>query len=240
MGPFIYAFLVRKSFWLRGNLSKGLTHELKSPLGTIQGITEIFRNQVNNGEINLEKAKEYLNIIENNNQRLDTFIGDLLNVAKLEDQDVSIDKKYGDFSDLIQNECNTLLPRIKNKNLNLSLRIEPHLKIEFDSDKLRQAFSNLLTNSIKYSSKGTITVTVNKKDHHLFTTVSDEGVGILNSNLPKVFDRFYQGTKTAKGSAIGLTIAKAWVEAHGGKIWAESKGEGKGTTITFTLPNNPL
>jgi len=66
--------------------------------------------------------------------------------------------------------------------------------------------------------------------------VRDTGVGISANDLPKVFDRFYSGKNSPTGSGLGLTIAKAWVEAHDGKIWAESEGEGMGTTVTFTLP----
>jgi signal transduction histidine kinase len=67
-------------------------------------------------------------------------------------------------------------------------------------------------------------------------SVTDTGIGISPKDVTRIFDRFYHGSRSNKGAGIGLTIAKAWVEAHGGKIWAESEGEGKGTKITFTLP----
>jgi two-component system sensor histidine kinase VicK len=105
-----------------------------------------------------------------------------------------------------------------------------------DSDKIKQVISSLLSNAIKYSDKGAITITLTKTSKEILFSIMDEGRGVEEKDLGRIFDRFYQVNPGSKGSGIGLTIAKAWVEAHRGRIWAESAGAGKGTTIRFTLP----
>lgn len=107
-----------------------------------------------------------------------------------------------------------------------------------DELKIRQVISNLLENSVKYTSAGGIDVAVDEVDSDVRVTVRDSGEGIPASELPRVFDRLFQGevSRKLKGSGLGLTIAKTWIVAHGGKIHAESDGPGKGSCFWFTLP----
>ncbi len=110
------------------------------------------------------------------------------------------------------------------------------LILEMDSAKMEQVISNILSNALKFSKGGIVELRAEIKDGSIQVQVQDQGIGIPSHLQEKIFDRFFQVDPGKKGSGIGLTIAKAWVETHGGKIWAESDGVGKGTTVTFTLP----
>jgi signal transduction histidine kinase len=110
-----------------------------------------------------------------------------------------------------------------------------------DEERLRQVLGNLLSNALKYSPGGKVVVRGRVEPQQVVVSVSDEGPGIAAPDLPRVFDRFYradsEATKRAKGAGLGLYLAKAVVEAHGGRIWAKST-PGKGTTFSFSLPRD--
>ncbi len=124
----------------------------------------------------------------------------------------------------------------KQKGLDLVFQEIVIADVEVDQEKIRQVISNLLSNAIKFSEHGAIKIHLKSTSRDYIVSFVDEGCGIPPGDIERIFDRFHQGCHAQQGSGIGLTIAKAWVEAHGGKIWAESDGEGKGTTVTFTLP----
>jgi signal transduction histidine kinase len=238
LGPVIYAFLVRHNFWLRTRVSTGLTHELKSPLGVIQGAAQYLLGQMSSVEMDKEKTTEYIEMIEKNASRLESYVQDLLNMAKIQEDNISLEKTSFDFSSLVDDVCDSYQPAALAKKINLIAKIEPNIQIEGDAPKLRQIISNLLSNAIKFSESQKVEVEIRTIDHEINCTVIDSGIGVNKKDLKKIFDRFYQGKPNTKGSGIGLSIAKAWVEAHGGHIWAESEGEGKGTKVIFTLPKS--
>jgi len=236
LGPFLYAGLVRRNFWLKGNMSKGLTHhELKSPLSTIQGITELVKDRVQSGKLEASQLKSYIDIIKKNVIRLDKFVNDLLHIAKSDEKSHTIQKTQTNITQLIQDEIDSLTSSANAKGLKLGCKSAGVTTAEIDSEKIRQVISNLITNAIKYSSDGEITVSVSGENNQIFCSVKDHGKGIPKTELIRVFDRFYQGSSASKGAGLGLAIAKAWVDVHGGKIWAESEGEGRGTKISFIL-----
>jgi signal transduction histidine kinase len=122
------------------------------------------------------------------------------------------------------------------KNIQIHFDCPHPISVTADEPKIRQVVSNVLSNAVKFSDGGTVRVSLTHGKGEVLCQVTDSGRGIAKKILPRVFDRFFQGQEGTKGTGIGLTIAKAWVDAHGGQIWAESEGEGKGTTVTFTLP----
>jgi signal transduction histidine kinase len=236
MGPFLYAYLVRQNFWLRGNISTGLAHELKSPLSSIQGALDIAVEHVRSPSGDRDKALEYLQMIQQNADRLEGFVGNLLHVAKTEEGITTIHKTKVDLSTLTRKTLEAARPQIDKKGLLVKLQLEDSVVINADEPKIEQVLSNLITNAIKYSDNGSLELLLNRNNRQVQFSISDEGRGIAKKNLERIFERFFQVNESSKGASIGLAIAKAWVEAHGGKIWAESEGEGKGTTVKFRLP----
>jgi signal transduction histidine kinase len=114
------------------------------------------------------------------------------------------------------------------------------MNIVADQNKIKQVISNLLSNSLKFTEQGTITITVEVDNYHhsnrsqLIVRVKDTGIGVATDILPKLFSKFV--TKSEKGIGLGLYICKGIIEAHGGMIWAENNDDGKGATFTFSLP----
>jgi signal transduction histidine kinase len=129
-------------------------------------------------------------------------------------------------------------PSIDAKKLRLVIQSPTTLFLNIDIPKIKQAVSNLISNAVKFTEEGEIKISVLEKNSQALVEVTDNGKGIDKKDLKRVFERFFQAKPNMKGTGIGLTIAKAWVEAHGGKIWAESEGEGRGTKLSFTLPLN--
>jgi signal transduction histidine kinase len=236
LGPLIYAYLVRHSFWLKSNLTAGLTHELKSPLGIISGAVDVVLENIDGPTINRERLRDYGQIIRANVVRMDTFVKDLLNLAKIQEDAISLTKEHVHMSHLIADVTEALRPLSNQKNIQIVSHVADDISLTADNDKIKQVVSSLLSNAIKYSDKGTVTITLTKTSKEIIFSIMDEGRGVEEKDLGRIFDRFYQVNPGSKGSGIGLTIAKAWVEAHRGRIWAESAGAGKGTTIRFTLP----
>jgi signal transduction histidine kinase len=232
----IYAYLVRTNFWLRGHITTGLTHELKSPLGAIQGATEIILETLRKPADNREKAIEYTTMIQQNTKRLDVFVKNLLDVARTQEGPLTIQKRVFDLKKTAESTVDSYRVVAEQKGIDMVLEMPDSLEMEGDPEKIHQALSNLLSNAVKFSDGGRISVVIARADTNILCSVSDQGCGIKKQYLEKVFDRFFQINPSQKGSGIGLAIAKAWIEAHDGKIWVESE-EGRGTTVAFTLPS---
>ncbi|MFN0117844.1 MAG: ATP-binding protein [Elusimicrobiota bacterium] len=236
VGPFIYAFLTKEEFWLKGQLAAGFTHEIKSPLSSIDGALEVLSTEIKKPALNQERLREYVEMIKSNSLRLEELTINLLNIAQIQEGSFQLIKTNINLSEVTRSIINLLLPAVEKKGLKFQLSLDSSLFIPADEVRLKQIISNILTNAIKFSNSGDISVSFKKIQNSVIFSVSDQGRGIQSDDLKKIFNRFYQGKHQAKGSGLGLAIAKAWVEAHEGKIWAESEGIGKGTKISFTLP----
>jgi signal transduction histidine kinase len=235
-GPFLYAYVVRSRSYFKEHTMAGLTHELKSPLATMENALEIFGQRIAK---RLEPDDiAYLSMLKKNQQRLSNSINNLLEVYKVNGES-SIRSSDIDLNDLLRQTSVQWEALAKNKGI-IIVHEFPGLPITIQGDrkKLEQAFGNILSNAVKFSEQGVISIKLISKQNQIDVSVKDSGVGISAQHLPYVFDRFFQGNvkRSAQGTGIGLTIAKTWIEAHGGRIWAESEGEGRGTTVTFTLP----
>ena len=143
---------------------------------------------------------------------------------------------------LVETAARRLIPRYRDKGVTLRLALPKRLPpVRVDRDRILQVLTNLLENALRYTpSGGTVTVRAARRGTSVAIMVTDTGVGIPAEHLPHIFQRFYRVDKSRSrsggGSGLGLTIAKHLVEAHGGQIWAESPGPGRGSTFTFTLP----
>jgi len=239
-GPLLYAFFLRKSGFFSENIFTGLTHELKSPLSNINSALEILLDSKSEGNIDPKKKEFYLDMIQKNSNRLSQFTDDLLLSFKSTNKSSDLFYENIPLRDLLSNVIGRYKAMADQKGLSFEIKGDLK-KINFygDREKLTQVISNLLSNSIKFSDQGNIIVSAELGPNNVLISVQDQGRGINPGELTTIFDRFFQGknARGAKGTGIGLAIAKTWVEAHGGKIWAESEGEGRGSKITVSIPS---
>ena len=216
-------------------------HDLKTPLISVGGYIDLIllREKELNGEI-----KEDLNRVLNNVRRLEVYINRLLDVMKIEAKKVELVKREENIHDIMTNCLNELEFQIRQKDLTINLEISEHLKLWVDQFRITQAFMNLLTNAVKFTPKdGKIEISIVEEDDSVLFKIKDNGKGLTPEEIQKIFSKFVtieqevDGYSTLeKGSGLGLYIAKGFIEAHGGKIWVESKGRDLGSEFSFTLP----
>lgn len=218
----------------REEFTSNVTHELKTPLTIISGFAELLKS----GNVEEEKTKEFGGIIYKQSTNLQRLIDDLLKISKLEAnesiiiEELSIDK-LGD------EVCDDLAIEIKNKNLNLVKDFD-RVKAKVNGEMIKEAMMNLLTNAIKYNRNGgEIKFRIAKEDGNVLVQISDNGIGIEEELLDRIFERFYvvdnSRSKKISSTGLGLSIVKHIVEAHGGRIEVTSE-VGKGSTFTIYLP----
>ncbi|MBI3291191.1 MAG: HAMP domain-containing protein [Elusimicrobia bacterium] len=218
-----------------------VTHELRSPLTSIRGYLD-FLLQRDVGSLG-PKQEEYLLIVKNNALRLERFVDNLLDVAKIEAHRMELSRERLDLRQTTREMQILFRPQCEEQGIRLVTEIPEGLPTAWaDADRLDEIFTNLLSNAVKFTpAGGQITVRAELKGPHVEVTVQDTGHGIPQEALPKIFDKFEQvRTSTPsghriKGTGLGLTIVKGLVEAHGGTIWVKSE-VGRGTTFHFTLP----
>lgn len=217
-----------------------LSHELKAPLINVGSSIDILLKEsydvLNEGQI------KFLSIAKNNIERLMRLIDDLLDVSKLESGAVSIKRDKLNISNLIRSVTASFKPGLEKKSIELSLNIPEEKTIWGDSDRLEQVFNNILSNAIKFTPKrGRIEFILEDVGDKIRVTVSDNGPGISKENLPKVFDKFsslcLDDSGVAKGTGIGLSIAKDIIEMHKGFISVESE-PAKGSKFLVELPKD--
>jgi len=238
-GPFLYAAFVRRSEFFQEHTMAGLTHELKSPLAAIESALDILNDRLISKPGDSDNIG-YVEMIERNAVRLRKYIDNLLVVFKLPKNKAVLKMERADLRDLCERVVESFAGLAASKNIELKLfwsENAPRI-IPFDTAKIELVLTNLISNAIKFTEKGTISVLAEREENRIRVTVEDTGKGIPPDETPRVFERFFQGQagREKKGTGIGLAIAKAWVEAHGGEIRAESAGTGRGSRFWFTLP----
>jgi two-component system, OmpR family, sensor histidine kinase VicK len=214
-----------------------VSHELRTPLTTMRSYLEALAEGAWRDE---EIAPNFLETTRGETERMIRLVNDLLQLSKLDSVDYRLSKEWVNFP-VFFNRIIDRFEMTKEQNVIFKREItENAIFVEIDEDKITQVLDNIISNAMKYSPEGgTITFRVKELDDQIVASISDEGVGIPKDNLDKIFDRFYRvdkaRTRKLGGTGLGLAIAKEMVNAHGGRIWAESV-EGKGTTVQFTLP----
>jgi signal transduction histidine kinase len=226
---------------MRTDFVSNVSHELRTPLTAIKGLVETLRDgAVDDGEV----RDRFLATIEDETDRLIRLVNDLLVLSKADSQALKLKREALDVRDLVERSVHKLAPQLEGKGIlvEVSAPDGPHSAVLADADRIEQVLVNLLDNAIKYSPEGgRIIVAIDEESpaETVSVTVRDEGVGIPAGDLPRVFERFYRvdraRARDGGGSGLGLSIAKAIIEAHGGDITLKSE-EGQGTTVRFTLP----
>lgn len=223
-----------------GNVS----HELKTPLFTVQGyLSTLLDGAMDDKNI----RKKYLKRAEKGVERLIYIVEDLDMIAKLESGDLNLEIAEFDVLELIQNVFDLLEMKADKKKITLAFdkhHIQP-VMVTGDKDKLQQLIENLIVNSIKYGKEGGLTEVslINLTKRKVLIRITDNGEGIESQNLPRIFERFYRvdksGARSEGGSGLGLAIVKHIIEAHKEKIYVESEF-GVGSEFSFTLTKAKL
>lgn len=218
------------------------SHQLRTPMTGIMGYLSMM-TQGDFGKIKPEHATILSNLLAES-QRMIRLINQFLNVSKIEAGKFTYTKKPVQLIDLVTQEVNELNKAIADKGLKLETKLpKTMLPVTADGDKLQDVILNLIDNAIKYTAQGKITVGAETLDDQVHFWVKDSGIGIKKQDASELFNKFVRGSGIAQihpdGSGLGLFIAKSIIDAHGGRIWAQSDGEGKGSTFQFVIPINP-
>ncbi len=227
---------MRRAEKLRQEVMAMITHDLRTPLATINNVLDFFDNGTA-GTFD-EKGRRYIVMARRNADRMVNLINDLLDIEKIKSGMMQLEIDSYALSRSFSN-CEILSAPLAEEGGVKLIFAPTDLMVEADEERLGRVLSNLVANAIKYSPKGkAVQVTGQKQKNSIMIRVQDQGPGIPAEMLDSVFDRFQQvggPAKTKGGSGLGLTICKAIVEMHGGKIWVES-AQGQGSTFIFTLP----
>lgn len=233
---------IRRLEKMRSEFVANVSHELKTPVAAVKGFAETLLG----GGVSDEKtARSFLQIIYDENERLNRLIGDILELSKIESKRVQLDCSPVYLSEFFDSVLETLSKVAEKKKISLNAVVPDELFMEGDEDKLRQIFMNLLSNAINYTHDGgNVKITVvngHKPDgtEMVIFTVSDTGMGIPRKDLPRIFERFYRVDKarsrSSGGTGLGLSIVKHLVELHRGTITVESD-LGIGSSFILELP----
>jgi signal transduction histidine kinase len=222
---------------MRRQLIGDVTHELRTPLTTIKGSMEGLIDGV------LPANDETYTQIYHEADRLQRLVNDLQELSRVEARAYELHLSRTSLAEVVQATVARLDRQFEEKGVAISTQVPADLPaIQMDSDRIGQVLLNLVGNALQYTpSGGGVRIQAVHIPGEVRVSVVDSGIGIPPEHLPHLFTRFYRVDKSRArsrgGSGIGLTIAKHLVEAHGGRIWAESQGAGKGSTFTFTLPD---
>ena len=217
-------------------------HHLRTPLSIIKGYLATILGGIY-GEIKNQKINQALKNTLQATQRLITLVNEFLDISQFQLGKGALKKEEINLKDVLNETVEELRPEAEKKKLYLKMIFKTEdLKLKADFQRLKEAFFNLIDNAIKYTQKGGIEIKVESKSpESLLVSIKDTGIGMSKETLSKIFKGLFERGKEAEkveltGKGIGLFISKVIVDAHKGKIWAESEGPGKGSTFFVELP----
>jgi len=221
----------------RREFVSNVSHELRTPLTTMRSYLEALADGAWKDE---NIAPTFLNVTQTETERMIRLVNDLLQLSRMDSSDYELNKDIVLFNSFFNRIIDRFEMSKSDKVQFARLFPETSFYVEIDTDKETQVIDNIISNAIKYSPDGgNIRFGFTGQGDMLKVMISDDGMGIPKENVGRIFDRFYRvdraRARSMGGTGLGLAIAQEMIEAHGGKIWAESE-EGQGTTIFFTLP----
>jgi PAS domain S-box-containing protein len=222
----------------RGELISTLAHELRSPLTSVKGFTSTLLHRWE--RFGDEQKRQMLATVNMDADRVTRLIGELLDVSRIDAGRLELRRKEFDLAAMAAG----IVGRFDLQHDGHSFQItfpDDFPRVYADPDKIEQVLTNLVENAVKYSDGGPVTVTGRATDAEVEVAVHDQGVGVPTGELPRIFTKFYRraGSGAPSGTGLGLFIARGLVEAHDGRIWADS-APGQGTTLRFRLPRGGL
>jgi signal transduction histidine kinase len=212
-----------------------VSHDLRNPLNVISIATgALLRGWPADAERMAERGQ--LALIAQQAERMRGLVADLLDLGRVESRTFSVETRPIAVGVLLKAALESHRPLAEQKGIALTVSRFSACCVEADEQRVYQVFSNLIGNALAYTPPGgCITLAAQADGAEVRLSVADTGPGIAQADLPRVFDRFWQGKNSRGGAGLGLSISRAIVEAHGGRIWAESR-PGEGARIVFTLP----
>ncbi len=219
-----------------------LSHELRTPLTSIIGFSESIQEKYFS-DLN-EKQAEYIKYIQDSSQHMLSLINQIVDLERLETGKTEVEISSVKIESLLKDCISMIKKQATEHNINIDYELATEiddLEIPADKLKMQQIISNLLFNAVKFTPDGgQVTVRVKLEGKQVIVEVMDTGIGIAPENQKRVFEDFFQVKRDIKdktpGLGLGLGLSRRLVEMHGGKIWVESEGEGKGSRFLFTIP----
>jgi two-component system phosphate regulon sensor histidine kinase PhoR len=224
---------------MRREFIGNISHELRTPLASIKALAESLQD----GAIeDPELSRDFLSKMNAEIDKLTQMIQELGELSRIESGEAPLRRESMELAEIIKQAVERLRAQSDRAGLSIVLNIPDKLpQFCIDRERIEQVLINLIHNAIKFTTPGgSVTISARQEGQDVVVSVSDTGVGIPADDLPRIFERFYKSDKSRSGggTGLGLAIAKHIIEAHGGRIWAESV-EGKGYTLHFTLPLEP-
>lgn len=228
---------LRRLAELKTEFVSDVSHELKTPLASIKGLAEILLD----GALQEKDGQRFLVSIGREVDRMARLVKDLLNLSKIESGVVKMDARPFDMGGLVVEVVDDVHGRAQGNQVAIEVAVVGPAWVSGDRDRVEQVVVNLLDNALRYSpSESAIRVDVQRDGDMWRVDVKDAGIGIPPRDLERIFQRFYRVDKARSrdkgGTGLGLAIARQIIDRLGGRIWASSEGEGKGSTFSFTLP----
>ena len=226
---------VRKLETVRRDFISNLSHELRTPLASLKALTETLQD---GALADLEAGPRFLSRIHTEVDALTQMAQELLDLSKIESGQITLVLRKVDPLTMLKSAADRMRLQAERAGVNLTVETATSPKVEADAARLEQVLVNLIHNAVKFTRRGgTVTLSASADGESVIFAVRDSGAGIPADDLPRIFERFYRVDKSRAGSGtgLGLSIAKHIVEAHGGKIWAQSR-EGEGSVFCFSIP----
>jgi signal transduction histidine kinase len=225
----------------RRHLISAVSHDLRTPLATMRAMVESINDCVVTDE---ETIRRYLRAMQGEIGYISRLIDDLFELSQIDSGLLQLRPEQSSVGDLVSDTLEALRPQAEQRHLRLDGDVDGFLpNVVMDVPRMQRVLYNLVQNALRHTPPdGSIRIRAVDSGSEVAISVEDTGEGVDAAELPRVFDRFYRGSKArtrdAAGSGLGLTIAKGIVELHGGRIWAQSE-RGQGATFVFTVPKAP-
>jgi two-component system phosphate regulon sensor histidine kinase PhoR len=228
---------LRRAEAIRRDFVANVSHELRTPLASLRALVETLEDGALDDP---PAAREFLGRMHVEVDGLTQMVGELLELARIESGRVQLRFARGDVGEIVRTVAARLRPQAERQGVALRVEIpEGPAEAIVDASRIETVVVNLVHNAIKFTPPGgAVRVTVEPRDGEVALVVADTGIGVEPQDLPRLFERFYKTdrSRATSGTGLGLAIVKHLVQAHGGKVWAESPGPGQGATFGVVLP----
>ena len=226
---------VRRLETVRRDFISNLSHELRTPLASLKALTETLQD---GALADLEAGPRFLGRIHTEVDALTQMAQELLDLSKIESGQIALVLRKVDPLAVLKSAADRMRLQAERAGVNLTVETATPPNVQADAARLEGVLVNLIHNAVKFTRRGgSVTLSANADGESVVFAVRDSGAGIPSDDLPRIFERFYRVDKSRAGSGtgLGLSIAKHIVEAHGGRIWAQSR-EGQGSVFCFSIP----